>query len=78
MSPVIPEKLYRGARPGYSPDGNQPVGMGQVQTWIDAAIVPDNAAIVWSDAIIAARPHGHRAGAMTHNVIEWRAGPLYK
>ena len=37
MSPVIPEKLYRGARPGYSPDGNQPVGMGQVQTWIDAA-----------------------------------------
>ena len=37
MSPVIPEKLYRGARPGYSPDGNKPVGMGQVQTWIDAA-----------------------------------------
>ncbi len=37
MTPVIPNLLYRAARPGYSGGANVPVGMGDVQIWIDAA-----------------------------------------
>ena len=44
----------------------------------DAVIVPDNAGIGWSDPVIAAKPHEYRAGAMTHKVVERRAGRVYR
>ena len=37
MRPVIPDQLYRAARPGYSGGGKKPVGMGEVQRWIESA-----------------------------------------
>jgi len=37
MKPVIPNLLYRSARPGYSGGAKVPVGMGEVQSWIEAA-----------------------------------------
>ena len=37
MRAVIPEKLYRASRPGYSGGGKIPVGMGEVQRWIESA-----------------------------------------
>jgi protein-tyrosine phosphatase len=37
MRPVIPDRLYRAARPGYSGGGRMPVGMGEVQRWIESA-----------------------------------------
>jgi hypothetical protein len=37
MKPVIPNLLYRAARPGYSGGAKVPVGMGEVQSWIEAA-----------------------------------------
>lgn len=37
MSPVIPDHLYRSSRPGYSGGGKTPVGMGEVQRWIESA-----------------------------------------
>jgi protein-tyrosine phosphatase len=37
MSPVIPDQLYRSSRPGYSGGGKIPVGMGEVQSWIESA-----------------------------------------
>jgi protein-tyrosine phosphatase len=37
VTPVIPQKLYRAARPGYSGEGKTPVGMGEIQGWIEAA-----------------------------------------
>jgi protein tyrosine/serine phosphatase len=37
MTPAIPNLLYRSERPGYSGGTNVPVGMGEVQTWIEAA-----------------------------------------
>ena len=37
MKPVIPNLLYRAARPGYSGGAKVPVGMGEVQGWIEAA-----------------------------------------
>jgi len=37
MYPVIPNQLYRSSRPGYSGGGRIPVGMGEVQRWIEAA-----------------------------------------
>jgi protein-tyrosine phosphatase len=37
MRPVIPDRLYRAARPGYSGGGRKPVGMGEVQRWIESA-----------------------------------------
>lgn len=37
MSPVIPDQLYRSSRPGYSGGGKIPVGMGEVQRWIESA-----------------------------------------
>ena len=37
MTPVIPNLLYRAARPGYSDGAKVPVGMGEVQSWIEAA-----------------------------------------
>lgn len=46
MTPVIPNKLYRSERPGYSGGANTPVGMGDVQSWIDAAQVAGIASII--------------------------------
>jgi protein-tyrosine phosphatase len=37
MRPVIPDRLYRAARPGYSGGGKAPISMGEVQRWIEAA-----------------------------------------
>jgi protein-tyrosine phosphatase len=37
MFPVIPDKLYRASRPGYSGGGKKAVGMGEVQRWIESA-----------------------------------------
>jgi len=37
MSPVIPDQLYRSSRPGYSGGGKTPVGIGDVQRWIESA-----------------------------------------
>jgi protein tyrosine/serine phosphatase len=37
MFPVIPGKLYRASRPGYSGAGKKAVGMGEVQRWIESA-----------------------------------------
>jgi len=37
MHAVIPKKLYRSSRPGYSGGGRIPVGMGDVQRWIESA-----------------------------------------
>ena len=37
MRPVIADRLYRAARPGYSGGGRMPVGMGEVQRWIESA-----------------------------------------
>ena len=37
MKAILPDRLYRSARPGYSGGGKLPVGMGEVQRWIDAA-----------------------------------------
>jgi len=37
MNVILPDRLYRSARPGYSGGGKIPVGMGEVQRWIDAA-----------------------------------------
>ena len=37
MKPVIPNLLYRSSRPGYSGGAKVPVGMGEVQGWIEAA-----------------------------------------
>ncbi|MFM8885716.1 MAG: tyrosine-protein phosphatase [Chthoniobacterales bacterium] len=37
MRTVIPRKLYRSSRPGYSGGGRTPVGMGEVQRWIESA-----------------------------------------
>jgi len=37
MKPVIPNLLYRASRPGYSGGAKVPVGMGEVQSWIEGA-----------------------------------------
>ncbi len=37
MHTVIHKKLYRSARPGYAGENKAPVGMGEVQRWIDEA-----------------------------------------
>lgn len=37
MSAVIPAKLFRSPRPGYSGGERTPVSMGQLQHWIEAA-----------------------------------------
>ena len=37
MQVILPDSLYRSARPGYSGGGKTPVGMGEVQRWIEAA-----------------------------------------
>lgn len=37
MTPLIPNRLYRSSRPGYSGGASLPVRMGDVQTWLDAA-----------------------------------------
>ena len=37
MNVIIPDRLYRSSRPGYSGGGKLPVGMGEVQRWIEAA-----------------------------------------
>ena len=37
MRPVILDRLYRAARPGYSGGGKKPVGMDEVQRWIESA-----------------------------------------
>lgn len=46
MTPVIPNLLYRSGRPGYSGGANVPVGMGDVQSWIDAAQAAGIASII--------------------------------
>lgn len=37
MRPVMPNLLYCSERPGYSGGAKVPVGMGKVQSWIEAA-----------------------------------------
>ena len=37
MKAILPDRLYRSSRPGYSGGGKLPVGMGEVQRWIEAA-----------------------------------------
>jgi protein-tyrosine phosphatase len=37
MRPVIPDRLYRAARPGYSGGGKKLVGIAEVQRWIESA-----------------------------------------
>lgn len=37
MQVILPDRLYRSARPGYSGGGKIPVGMGKVQHWIELA-----------------------------------------
>jgi len=37
MTPVIPNQLYRSQRPGYLGGGQKPIGMGEVQQWIESA-----------------------------------------
>ena len=37
MKVILPDRLYRSARPGYSGGGKTPVGMGEVQRWIEFA-----------------------------------------
>ena len=37
MKVILPDRLYRSSRPGYSGGGKLPVGMGEVQRWIEAA-----------------------------------------
>jgi protein tyrosine/serine phosphatase len=37
MKAILPARLYRSARPGYSGGGKTPVGMGEVQRWIEFA-----------------------------------------
>ena len=37
MNAILPDRLYRSSRPGYSGGGKLPVGMGEVQRWIEAA-----------------------------------------
>lgn len=37
VHPVIPGKLFRAARPGYSATQTSRVGMGEVQSWIEVA-----------------------------------------
>jgi protein tyrosine phosphatase (PTP) superfamily phosphohydrolase (DUF442 family) len=37
MNVILPDRLYRSARPGYSGGGKTPVGMGEVQRWIEFA-----------------------------------------
>jgi protein tyrosine phosphatase (PTP) superfamily phosphohydrolase (DUF442 family) len=36
MTPVIPQSLYRSARPGYAGGQPLPVPMGRLQLWLDA------------------------------------------
>ena len=37
MKAILPDRLYRSSRPGYSGGGKLPVGMGEVQRWMEAA-----------------------------------------
>jgi protein tyrosine/serine phosphatase len=37
MNVILPDRLYRSSRPGYSGGGKIPVGMGEVQRWIESA-----------------------------------------
>lgn len=37
MRAVIPDRLYRASRPGYSGGGKIPVGMDEVKRWIESA-----------------------------------------
>lgn len=46
MLPAIPCQLYRSARPGYDRGGNIPVGMKQVQDWIEKAQALDIKSII--------------------------------
>lgn len=46
MYPVVPNQLYRSSRPGYSGGGRIPVGMGEVQRWIEAAQANGVASII--------------------------------
>ena len=37
MKAILPDRLYRSSRPGYSGGGKAPISMGEVQRWIEAA-----------------------------------------
>ena len=37
MKAILPARLYRSSRPGYSGGGKAPISMGEVQRWIEAA-----------------------------------------
>ena len=37
MKAILPARLYRSSRPGYSGSGKVPVSMGEVQRWIESA-----------------------------------------
>jgi protein-tyrosine phosphatase len=37
ITAVVPDKLYRAARPGYDGGRPTPVGNGKIQVWLDAA-----------------------------------------
>ena len=37
MKAILPDRLYRSSRPGYSGGGKLTVGMGEVQRWMEAA-----------------------------------------
>ena len=37
MKAILPDRLYRSSRPGYSGGGKAPISMGEVQRWIESA-----------------------------------------
>jgi len=37
MKAILPARLYRSSRPGYSGGGKAPVSMGEVQRWMESA-----------------------------------------
>jgi protein-tyrosine phosphatase len=37
MKVILPDRLYRSSRPGYSGGGKAPVSMGEVQRWMESA-----------------------------------------
>ena len=43
----IPNQLFASARPGYDYGGNQPVGVAEVETWIDRARAAGVASVLY-------------------------------
>jgi protein tyrosine phosphatase (PTP) superfamily phosphohydrolase (DUF442 family) len=64
MFPVISDQLYRSSRPGYSGGGKTPVGMGEVQRWIESAQSHGIVSIICllADEHLCLYPHGDLIG----------------